>query len=139
MDVIYKFCASLQVSSNSPFIDFLRVLYRILHCITASARCKQNYLTNLSHISFNNRMYIRVECVIIYLLKRRYLMMNNKVANRIGLGMLIVSIILFIGLAGSLELDTITLTEFLMLGTLYVALGAIGVWIVQMTGFKRVN
>ena len=66
-------------------------------------------------------------------------MMNNKVANRIGLGMLIVSIILFIGLAGSLELDTITLTEFLMLGTLYVTLGAIGVWIVQMTGFKGVN
>lgn len=66
-------------------------------------------------------------------------MMNNKVANRIGLGMLIVSIILFIGLAGSLELDTITLTEFLMLGTLYVALGAIGVWIVQMTGFNGVN
>jgi hypothetical protein len=65
--------------------------------------------------------------------------MNNKVANRIGLGMLIVSIILFIGLAGSLELDTITLTEFLMLGTLYVALGAIGVWIVQMTDFKGVN
>ena len=65
--------------------------------------------------------------------------MNNKVANRIGLGMLIVSIILFIGLAGSLELDTITLTEFLMLGTLYVTLGAIGVWIVQMTGFKGVN
>lgn len=63
-------------------------------------------------------------------------MMNNKVANRIGLGMLIVSIILFIGLAGSLELDTITLTEFLMLGTLYAALGAIGVWIVQMTGFN---
>lgn len=66
-------------------------------------------------------------------------MMNNKVANRIGLGMLIVSIILFIGLAGSLELDTITLTEFLTLGTLYVALGVIGVWIVQMTGFKGVN
>lgn len=66
-------------------------------------------------------------------------MMNNKVANRIGLGMLIVSIILFIGLAGSLELDTITLTEFLMLGTLYVALGTIGVWIVQMTGFKGAN
>ena len=65
--------------------------------------------------------------------------MNNKVANRIGLGMLIVSIILFIGLAGSLELDTITLTEFLMLGTLYATLGAIGVWIVQMTGFKGVN
>ena len=63
-------------------------------------------------------------------------MMNNKVANRIGLGMLIVSVILFIGLAGSLELDTITLTEFLTLGTLYVALGAIGVWIVQMTGFN---
>ena len=66
-------------------------------------------------------------------------MMNNKIANRIGLGMLIVSIILFIGLAGSLELDTITLTEFLVLGTLYVTLGAIGVWIVQMTGFKGVN
>lgn len=66
-------------------------------------------------------------------------MMNNKVANRIGLGMLIVSVILFIGLAGSLELDTITLTEFLTLGTLYVTLGAIGVWIVQMTGFKGVN
>ena len=63
-------------------------------------------------------------------------MMNNKIANRIGLGMLIVSIILFIGLAGSLELDTITLTEFLIIGTLYAALGAIGVWIVQMTGFK---
>lgn len=66
-------------------------------------------------------------------------MMNNKVANRIGLGMLIVSIILFIGLAGSLELDAITLTEFLVLGTLYAVLGAIGVWIVQMTGFKGVN
>lgn len=66
-------------------------------------------------------------------------MMNNKVANRIGLGMLIVSVILFIGLAGSLELDTITLTEFLMLGTLYAALGAIGVWIVQITGLKGVN
>lgn len=63
-------------------------------------------------------------------------MMNNKVANRIGLGMLIVSIILFIGLAGSLELDTITIGEFLMIGALYAALGAIGVWIVQMTGFK---
>lgn len=62
-------------------------------------------------------------------------MTNNKVANRIGLGMLIVSVILFIGLAGSLELDTITLTEFLTLGTLYTALGAVGVWIVQMTGF----
>lgn len=85
------------------------------------------------------RMYIRDTYVIIYLLKRRYLMMNNKVANRIGLGMLIVSIILFIGLAGSLELDTITLTEFLMLGTLYAALGAIGVWIVQMTGFKGIK
>ena len=63
-------------------------------------------------------------------------MMNNKVANRIGLGMLIISIILFIGLAGSLELDTITIGEFLIIGTLYAALGAIGVWIVQMTGFK---
>ena len=66
-------------------------------------------------------------------------MMNNKVANRIGLGMLLMSVILFIGLAGSLELNTITIGEFLMIGTLYVALGAIGVWIVQMTGFKGVN
>lgn len=63
--------------------------------------------------------------------------MNNKVANRIGLGMLIVSMILFIGLAGSLELDVITISEFLMIGALYAALGAIGVWIVQMTGFKE--
>ena len=63
--------------------------------------------------------------------------MNNKVANRIGLGMLIVSMILFIGLAGSLELDVITIGEFLMIGALYTALGAIGVWIVQMTGFKE--
>lgn len=63
-------------------------------------------------------------------------MMNNKVANRIGLGMLIVSIILFIGLAGSLELDVITIGEFLMIGALYASLGAIGVWIVQMTGFN---
>lgn len=64
-------------------------------------------------------------------------MMNDKVANRIGLGMLIVSMILFIGLAGSLELDVITIGEFLMIGTLYTALGAVGVWIVQMTGFKE--
>ena len=64
-------------------------------------------------------------------------MTNNKVANRIGLGMLIVSIILFIGLAGSLELDVITIGEFLMIGVLYAALGAVGVWIVQMTGFKE--
>ena len=64
-------------------------------------------------------------------------MMNNKVANRIGLGMLIVSVILFIGLAGSLELDVITIGEFLMIGALYAALGAVGVWIVQMTGFKE--
>ena len=64
-------------------------------------------------------------------------MMNNKVANRIGLGMLIVSMILFIGLAGSLELDVITIGEFLMIGALYAALGAVGVWIVQMTGFKE--
>ena len=64
-------------------------------------------------------------------------MMNNKVANRIGLGMLIVSMILFIGLAGSLELDVITIGEFMMIGALYAALGAIGVWIVQMTGFKE--
>ena len=63
--------------------------------------------------------------------------MNNKVANRIGLGMLIVSMILFIGLAGSLELDVITIGEFLMIGALYAALGAVGVWIVQMTGFKE--
>ena len=63
--------------------------------------------------------------------------MNNKVANRIGLGMLIVSMILFIGLAGSLELDVITIGEFLMIGVLYAALGAIGAWIVQMTGFKE--
>lgn len=83
------------------------------------------------------RMYIRVNYVIIYLLQRRYLMMNNKVANRIGLGMLIVSMILFIGLAGSLELDVITIGEFLMIGALYAALGAVGVWIVQMTGFKE--
>lgn len=66
-------------------------------------------------------------------------MMNNKVANRIGLGMLLTSVILFIGLAGSLELDTIAIGEFLMIGTLYAALGAIGVWIVQMTGFKGVK
>ena len=52
---------------------------------------------------------------------------------------LLMSVILFIGLAGSLELNTITIGEFLMIGTLYVALGAIGVWIVQMTGFKGVN
>jgi hypothetical protein len=64
-------------------------------------------------------------------------MMNNKVANRIGLGMLIISMILFIGLAGSLELDVITIGEFLMIGALYAALGAVGVWIVQMTGFKE--
>lgn len=64
-------------------------------------------------------------------------MMNNKTANRIGLGMLIVSMILFIGLAGSLELDVITIGEFLMIGALYAALGAVGVWIVQMTGFKE--
>lgn len=63
--------------------------------------------------------------------------MNNKAANRIGLGMLIVSMILFIGLAGSLELDVITIGEFLMIGVLYAALGAIGAWIVQMTGFKE--
>lgn len=64
-------------------------------------------------------------------------MMNNKVANRIGFAMLIVSMILFMGLAGSLELDVITIGEFLMIGALYTALGAIGVWIVQMTGFKE--
>ena len=63
--------------------------------------------------------------------------MNNKVANRIGFTMLIVSMILFIGLAGSLELDVITIGEFLMIGALYAALGAVGVWIVQMTGFKE--
>ena len=82
-------------------------------------------------------MYIRGAYVIIESLKRRYVMMNNKVANRIGLGMLIVSMILFIGLAGSLELDVITIGEFLMIGALYAALGAVGVWIVQMTGFKE--
>lgn len=64
-------------------------------------------------------------------------MMNNKVANRVGLGFLIVSVILLIGLAGSLELDVITIGEFLMIGALYTVLGAIGVWIVQMTGFKE--
>ena len=64
-------------------------------------------------------------------------MMNNKVANRVGLGFIIVSVILLIGLAGSLELDVITIGEFLMIGVLYTALGAIGVWIVQMTGFKE--
>ena len=65
--------------------------------------------------------------------------MNNKVANRIGLGMLIVSVILFVGLAGSLELNVITIGEFLMIGSLYAALGAVGVWIVQMTGFNGGN
>ena len=54
------------------------------------------YIANISC----RRMYIRGAYVIIWLLKRRSLMMNNKVANRIGLGMLIVSVILFIGLAG---------------------------------------
>lgn len=62
--------------------------------------------------------------------------MNNKVANRIGLGLLVTSAILFMGLAGSLELNTITIGEFLMIGSLYAALGAVGVWIVQMTGFN---
>lgn len=66
-------------------------------------------------------------------------MTNNKVANRIGVGMLIASMILFIGLAGSLELDVITIGEFLMIGALYAALGAVGVWIVQMTGFNGGN
>ena len=67
------------------------------------------------------------------------MMLNNKVANRIGLGLLVTSAILFMGLAGSLELNTITIGEFLMIGTLYAALGAVGVWIVQMTGFKGGN
>lgn len=64
-------------------------------------------------------------------------MMNNKIANRVGIGFIIVSVILLIGLAGSLELDVITIGEFLMIGALYAALGAVGVWIVQMTGFKE--
>ena len=63
-------------------------------------------------------------------------MMNNKVANRVGIFLMMMSVILLVGLAGSLELDTITINEFLMIGLLYAILGGIGLWIVQMTGFK---
>lgn len=63
-------------------------------------------------------------------------MMNDKVANRVGIFLMIMSVILLVGLAGSLELDTITINEFLMIGSLYAVLGGIGLWIVQMTGFK---
>lgn len=62
--------------------------------------------------------------------------MNDKVANRVGIFLMIMSVILLVGLAGSLELDTITINEFLMIGLLYTILGGIGLWIVQMTGFK---
>lgn len=63
-------------------------------------------------------------------------MMNDKVANRVGIFLILISVILLVGLAGSLELDTITINEFLMIGSLYTVLGGIGLWIVQMTGFK---
>lgn len=63
-------------------------------------------------------------------------MMNDKVANRVGIFLILISVILLVGLAGSLELDTITVGEFLMIGSLYTVLGGIGLWIVQMTGFK---
>lgn len=63
-------------------------------------------------------------------------MTNSNVANRIGIFLILISVILLIGLAGSLELDTITIGEFLMIGSLYTVLGGIGLWIVQMTGFK---
>lgn len=63
-------------------------------------------------------------------------MTNSKVANRIGIFLILISVILLVGLAGSLELDTITVGEFLMIGSLYTVLGGIGLWIVQMTGFK---
>lgn len=63
-------------------------------------------------------------------------MMNGKVANRVGIFLILISVILLVGLAGSLELDTITIDEFLMIGLLYTILGGIGLWIVQMTGFK---
>lgn len=62
--------------------------------------------------------------------------MNDKVANRVGIFLILISVILLVGLAGSLELDTITINEFLMIGSLYTVLGGIGLWIVQMTGFK---
>ena len=62
--------------------------------------------------------------------------MNDKVANRVGIFLMMMSVILLVGLAGSLELDTITINEFLMIGLLYTILGGIGLWIVQMTGFK---
>ena len=64
------------------------------------------------------------------------MMMNDKVANRVGIFLILISVILLVGLAGSLELDTITINEFLMIGLLYTILGGIGLWIVQMTGFK---
>ena len=63
-------------------------------------------------------------------------MMNDKVANRVGIFLILISVILLVGLAGSLELDTITINEFLMIGSLYTVLGGSGLWIVQMTGFK---
>lgn len=63
-------------------------------------------------------------------------MMNDKVANRVGIFLILISVILLVGLAGSLELDTITINEFLTIGSLYTVLGGIGLWIVQMTGFK---
>lgn len=63
-------------------------------------------------------------------------MMNDKVANRVGIFLILTSVILLVGLAGSLELDTITINEFLMIGLLYTILGGIGLWIVQMAGFK---
>lgn len=63
-------------------------------------------------------------------------MMNDKVANRVGIFLILISVILLVGLAGSLELDTITINEFLKIGSLYTVLGGIGLWIVQMTGFK---
>ena len=62
--------------------------------------------------------------------------MNDKVANRVGIFLIMMSVILLVGLAGSLELNTITINEFLMIGLLYAILGGIGLWIVQMTGFK---
>lgn len=62
--------------------------------------------------------------------------MNDKAANRVGIFLMMMSVILLVGLAGSLELDTITINEFLMIGLLYAILGGIGLWIVQMTGFK---
>lgn len=63
-------------------------------------------------------------------------MMNDKVANRVGIFLILISVILLVGLAGSLELDTITINEFLTIGSLYTVLGGIGLWIVQMTCCK---